>query len=59
MFHFSARTAKNGPRIPAGAIKANVTKLVQNVDSVICQVSQPTPIFWIHIPNKAKELLTK
>ena len=59
IFQFSANTAKNGPNTPAGAIRAKVTKLVQNVDSVISQVSQPTPIFWIHSPKRETVLLKK
>ena len=59
MFQFSAKTANTGPIIPAGAIKARVTKLVQKVDSVISHVSQPTPIFWTQRPNKATVLLRK
>ena len=45
MSQFSAQTAKKGPNIPAGAINASVTKLVQKVDSVKFQVNHPTPIF--------------
>ena len=59
IFQFSANTAKNGPNTPAGAIRAKVTKLVQNVDSVISQVSQPTPIFCIQSPKRETVLLKK
>ena len=45
MSHRSAYTAKTGPRIPAGAIIERATKLVQKVDSVICQANQPRPTF--------------
>ena len=59
IFQFSAQTAKKGPKIPAGTIKAKVTKLVQKVDSVICQVNQPTPTFCIHNPNNESEFVVK
>mgnify|MGYP003302291056 CR=1 FL=1 len=59
MSQFSAQTAKKGPNIPAGAINASVTKLVQKVDSVKFQVNHPTPIFWIHKPRREIEFVMK
>ena len=59
MSHFSAKTPKKGPKNPAGAIKDNATKLVQNVDSVKFQANQPILTFCIHKPRSDNELLIK
>ena len=45
--------------MPAGAIRDNATKLVQNVDSVKFHASQPILTFCIHRPSNDRELLTK